>query len=130
MIEFWQDIECGPLIRQIQAALESVKSKFDKIEGYLRSKQQSSDVDYPLPTDLEQDSIEVFTEETQADFEVSKPICDSKGVRFKDFSQPNLVKTGFLIPLSCGHNGSLSLIEKTLLEIHLANAGMIHDSIT
>jgi hypothetical protein len=50
-------------------------------------------------------------------------------VRFKDFSQPNLVKTGFFIPLSCGHNGSLSLIEKTLLEIHLTNAGMIHDSI-
>ena len=127
MIVFWQDNECGPLTKQIQTALEAVKSKFDKIEGYLRSKQSLSDFDFPIPTDLEQDSIEIITEEasTQPDYEENKIRCESNGVKFKDFSQPNLVKTGFLIPLSCGHNGSLSLIEKTLLEIHLTNAGMI-----
>jgi|688.fasta_scaffold2858399_1 hypothetical protein len=42
-----------------------------------------------------------------------------------DFSRPNLIKTGYFIPLSCGHNGHLSLDEKTLLEIHLTNANMI-----
>jgi hypothetical protein len=126
MIEFWQDNECGPLIQKIKTALEGVHLTFNKIWLYLRSKQSSSDVDFLMPSDLEQDSIDIITEEASTqEFEEIKLSMESNGVRFKDFSQPNLVKTGFLIPLSCGHNGSLSLIEKTLLEIHLANAGMI-----
>ena len=24
---------------------------------------------------------------------------------FKDFTEPDLMKTGYLIPLTCGHNG-------------------------
>lgn len=26
-------------------------------------------------------------------------------VMFKDFTEPDLIKTGYLIPLGCGHNG-------------------------
>lgn len=26
-------------------------------------------------------------------------------VIFKDFTEPDVIKTGYLIPLSCGHNG-------------------------
>ena len=26
---------------------------------------------------------------------------------FKDFTEPDLMKTGYLIPLKCGHNGQL-----------------------
>ena len=46
---------------------------------------------------------------------------------FKDFMEPDLQKTGYLIPLSCGHNGQLNINEKTIYEIHLTNAGFIQD---
>lgn len=46
---------------------------------------------------------------------------------FKDFTEPDLIKTGYLIPLTCGHNGQLSINEKTIYEIHLTNAGFIQD---
>ena len=46
-------------------------------------------------------------------------------IKFKDFSEPNIIKTGYLIPLKCGHNGNMSLNERTIYEIHLANAGFI-----
>ena len=29
-------------------------------------------------------------------------------ILFKDFTEPDLLKTGYLIPVSCGHNGQLS----------------------
>jgi len=29
-------------------------------------------------------------------------------VIFKDFTEPDLIKTGYLIPVNCGHNGCLS----------------------
>ena len=38
---------------------------------------------------------------------------------FKDFSEPETNKTGYYIPLSCGHNGAMKMIERTLYEIHL-----------
>jgi hypothetical protein len=38
------------------------------------------------------------------------------------------MKTGYLIPLKCGHNGQFSVNEKTIYEIHLTNAGFIHDA--
>ena len=46
-------------------------------------------------------------------------------IKFKDFSEPNIIKTGYLIPLKAGHNGNMSLNERTIYEIHLANAGFI-----
>ena len=46
-------------------------------------------------------------------------------IKFKDFAEPNIIKTGYLIPLKCGHNGNMSLNERTIFEIHLANAGFI-----
>ena len=30
---------------------------------------------------------------------------EDDNVIFKDFTEPDLLKTGYLIPLSCGHNG-------------------------
>ena len=30
---------------------------------------------------------------------------DDDNVIFKDFTEPDLLKTGYLIPISCGHNG-------------------------
>ena len=41
--------------------------------------------------------------------------------------EPHLVKTGHIIPLSCGHNAGMSKTELTLYEIHLTNAGFIQD---
>ncbi len=41
--------------------------------------------------------------------------------------EPDLNKTGYLIPLVCGHNGQLSINEKTIYEIHLTNAGFIQE---
>ena len=38
-----------------------------------------------------------------------------------------MIKTGYLIPLKCGHNGNMSLNERTIYEIHLANAGFIQN---
>jgi len=50
---------------------------------------------------------------------------NSDNIIFKDFTEPDLNKTGYLIPLSCGHNGQLGQNEKTIYEIHLTNAGFI-----
>ena len=48
-----------------------------------------------------------------------------ESVSFRDFSQPSVKKTGYLIPLKSGHNGEWSRTEKTLLEVHLVNAGVV-----
>lgn len=47
-------------------------------------------------------------------------------IKFKDFAEPNIIKTGYLIPLKCGHNGNLQINERTIYEIHLMNAGFIN----
>ena len=47
-------------------------------------------------------------------------------IKFRDFAEPNIIKTGYLIPLKCGHNGNLLLNERTIYEIHLMNAGFIN----
>ena len=49
----------------------------------------------------------------------------SRSVEFKDFMEPHLIKTGHIIPLSCGHNSGYSKTEMMLYEIHLTNAGFI-----
>lgn len=46
-------------------------------------------------------------------------------VHFSDFLEPHLIKTGHIIPLSCGHNAPFSKVELSILEIHLTNAGFI-----
>ena len=46
-------------------------------------------------------------------------------VEFSDFLEPNLIKTGHIIPLSCGHNGAFNKVELSIFEIHLTNAGFI-----
>jgi hypothetical protein len=51
-----------------------------------------------------------------------------KKALFKDFTEPDLLKTGYLIPLRTGHNGQYNHDEKTLYEVHLAAAGFIEDS--
>lgn len=48
-----------------------------------------------------------------------------KNALFRDFTEPDLMKTGYLIPLKCGHNGQFNIDEKNLYEIHLTNAGFI-----
>ncbi len=52
---------------------------------------------------------------------------EEENVMFKDFTEPDLMKTGYLIPLNCGHNGQYSLNEKTIYELHLTNAGFIQE---
>ena len=49
----------------------------------------------------------------------------TKKALFQDFNSPDLLKTGYLIPLQCGHNGQLTVNERTIYEIHLTNAGFI-----
>jgi hypothetical protein len=44
-------------------------------------------------------------------------------VEFRDFLEPNLMKTGHLLPLRTGHNGGMNRVELALYEIHLTNAG-------
>jgi hypothetical protein len=53
---------------------------------------------------------------------------EEDNVLFKDFTEPDLMKTGYLIPLNCGHNGQFSVNEKTIYEIHLTNAGFIQET--
>ena len=48
-------------------------------------------------------------------------------IEFRDFLEPNVIKTGHIIPSSAGHNGHLSVTELTLYEIHLNNAGFLHN---
>lgn len=54
-------------------------------------------------------------------------VLDATQIEFKDFLEPNLIKTGHIIPVSCGHNGNLSQTELTIYEIHLTNAGFVQD---
>jgi len=53
---------------------------------------------------------------------------EEDSVLFKDFTEPDLMKTGYLIPLSCGHTGQFSVNEKTIYEIHLTNAGFLQET--
>ena len=48
-------------------------------------------------------------------------------IEFKDFLEPNVIKTGHIIPTSAGHNGHLSVTELVLYEIHLNNAGFLNN---
>lgn len=48
-------------------------------------------------------------------------------IEFRDFLEPNVIKTGHIIPTTAGHNGHLSVTELTLYEIHLNNAGFLHN---
>lgn len=66
-------------------------------------------------------NVKALTEKNILDIE-------DDNVIFKDFTEPDVLKTGYLIPLSCGHNGQLSINEKTIYEIHLTNAGFIQES--
>ena len=59
--------------------------------------------------------------------EKSQLDLEEDNVIFKDFTEPDLLKTGYLIPLTCGHNGQLSINEKTIYEVHLTNAGFIQN---
>ena len=55
----------------------------------------------------------------------SKTRAVNMKVEFKDFMEPQLIRTGHVLPLSSGHNGYFSQTELTLYEIHLTNAGFI-----
>jgi len=48
-------------------------------------------------------------------------------IEFKDFLEPNVIKTGHIIPTQSGHNGHLSVTELVLYEIHLNNAGLLNN---
>jgi hypothetical protein len=48
-------------------------------------------------------------------------------VEFSDFLEPTLIKTGHVIPLTCGHNGPFNKVELSIYELHLTNAGFIQD---
>jgi len=51
-----------------------------------------------------------------------------KKALFSDFTEPDLLKTGYLIPLRSGHNGQYNHDEKTMYEVHLAAAGFIEET--
>ena len=59
----------------------------------------------------------------QSDFDK----IESSFIKFKDISEPSLIKTGYFIPVSGGHNGNLTQNERLLYEIHLMNAGFINE---
>lgn len=44
---------------------------------------------------------------------------------FKDFSEPAESLIGYMIPLTCGHNGCIFEKEKEQYEMHLKNASFI-----
>jgi hypothetical protein len=75
--------------------------------------------------DEQGDNLSTEFQTTQASLAESLHDLQDEFVKFDDFSEPNLVKTGYLIPLQCGHNGVMSLNERTIYEIHLTNSGMI-----
>ena len=82
---------------------------------------------------------EITEEEKQGDLGISSPPkkvvpteedetvlnFEGYGIRFKDFTEPDILKTGYLIPITCGHNRTYSITEKTIYEIHLTNAGFL-----
>ena len=53
---------------------------------------------------------------------------EEDNILFRDFTEPDIMKTGYLIPLKCGHNGQLSLQERNIYEIHLTSAGFIKEA--
>jgi hypothetical protein len=46
---------------------------------------------------LREKNLITETDELKDDFE--------RRALFRDFTEPDLIKTGYLVPLKCGHNG-------------------------
>lgn len=94
-------------------------------EGYLHTEERevrTSDLELNPSFATSENPFSV----TDKSFE-SEPDMD---LLFRTFSEPEISKTGYLIPLTCGHNGVYSEEEKTLLDIHLASAGFISNEIS
>ena len=149
MVQFWEEYteeESGKLMSRLLAQVELIDFYLSKVEFYLGKKQQSAetrDHDENADSGEEPSRSSSFQGSSKVDIETGPSSARSTGsssakpkqighfdlqdeyIKFKDFSEPNILKTGYIIPLKCGHNGSLSRTERTLYEIHLTNAGFI-----
>lgn len=126
MIEFWQKQNLLPDEHELKR-LADLTSRFcdsvKKIEAYLSKKVYRTSIgDDPNNTTFESSQQD---EESAIKLQRSSPSKEGAKPNFSDFSQPSTLKTGFLIPLSQGHNGQWTNNELTLLEVHLVNAGII-----
>lgn len=132
----------------MRAECDLVIHYFSKIESYFASKHKNS---FKLSKTAEtsesegvaqEEEIKIENEETHVEGEKrpsttelklngdpSSPTLSGMKIRFRDFSQPDVSKTGYFIPLSCGHNGQLSMLEKAIYEHHLTQVGFIVDQV-
>lgn len=118
MANFWHSRELGVDERDLKSLADNTKTfaeLIQKIENYLGHK-----VSRLADTIISNTTIDSADEES-----IIKLQSGQNSKSFNDFAEPSTIKTGYLIPLQCGHNGTWSSNELTLLEIHLVNAGII-----
>lgn len=86
---------------------------------------QASEMESEADHDLEfYDKIQIMRQPDNSNIDF---LNLNQQIEFKDFLEPNVIKTGHIIPTSAGHNGHLSVTELVLYEIHLNNAGLLNN---
>ena len=141
----------GKVFKNIWLKTRMINYNFNKIEAFLSRKHRKSShkkteekksffIDYDedlLPKEEHKNSPYDFESSFGDGTKVSTPhsglsvVDDDEDeyyyvkTLFKDFTEPDVMKAGYLIPLTCGHNGVLSKKEKSLLKTHLKQSGFI-----
>jgi hypothetical protein len=110
---------------------DEMKNEFEVVDNNSNFKRQSKRFEFPNDEEDEVNSkrLNCLINSDRGGLKQSESLQDDfeKKALFKDFTEPDVYKTGYLIPLSCGHNGQMTINEKTIYEIHLTNAGFIQE---
>lgn len=140
----------GKILKETLLKTKIVSYYFNKIEAFLSRKQKQSSnkaaeksqfcIDYEMDGHKEEDK-NFEGSDLESNFgEESKYNTPRSGTSvveddqdeyyyvktlFKDFTEPDVMKTGYLIPITCGHNGVYRSKEKSLLEMHLRQSDFI-----
>lgn len=141
----------GKILKETVLKVKMISYYFNKIEAFLQRKQHQSSkrnstekmqfcIDYDLEDNKEEEKTFEGSDLGSVDEEGSKYNTPRSGLSviedaedeyyytktlFKDFTEPDVIKTGYLIPLTCGHNGIFRQRERSLLEVHIRQSGFL-----
>lgn len=141
----------GKIMKEVLLKTKMISYYFNKLEAFLSRKHKQSahsksaeKNQFCIDYDLEENNKEEMKSHDGSDMESNdgeeskytprsglSVIEDDQDeyyyikTLFKDFSEPDVINTGYLIPITCGHNGVYKSKEKKLLEMHLRQAEFI-----
>ena len=85
------------------------------------------------PTTEEDDDAhntrEKFLSADDLDMPRASEVLEKRAVSFSSVTEPDISRTGYLIPLSTGHHGNMGPTAKNVYEVHLQHAGMLSEMI-